>query len=52
MSHLTYYHEFDEEIDKILDDKDLNLGNGKRRYYLYKMVSDLKHELLLRVSEP
>ena len=44
--------DFDEEIEGILDDEDLNLGHGKRRYILRGLLYKLRDKLDLSVYDP
>lgn len=44
--------EFDREIDKMIDNTVLNLGRGKRRYTLYRLLLNLKAKLNLAVYDP
>ena len=44
--------EFDEEIERILDDEDLNIGRGRRRYILLGLLYKLRDKLGLPVYDP
>ena len=49
---IVYDRDFDQEIDRILNDPDLNLGKGLRCYYLTKLLFELKWKLGLKTYDP